>query len=106
MNGYSEGYINSLTNKMLREQCRKNGIVIHYHDESHQPCIMNGAEMREILLSLRGRMAPQGEYGPIGKKTKLPAQDFPPGTPRNVFTALLMPLPAVQHPRGRVYRNE
>jgi hypothetical protein len=91
---------------MLRAQCRKNGISVCYYDENRKPCMMTGAQMREILLSLRGRMAPRGEYGPIGKKTKLPAQDFPQGTPRNVFTALLMPLPPVQHPMGRVFRNE
>jgi hypothetical protein len=106
MDGYSVGYINSLTNKMLRAQCRANGIVIWYYDESRKQFSMTSAQMREILLSLRGRMAPQGEYGPIGKKTKLPAQDFQQGTPRNVFTALLMPLPPVQHPMGRVFRNE
>ena len=106
MDGYSEGYINSLTNKMLRAQCRANGIVIWYYDENRKQFSMTSAQMRAVLLALRGKIAPQGLYGPMAPRTDVIAEQFPPGNPRNVFTALLMPLPAIPHPQGRVYRNE
>ena len=106
MDGYSEGYINSLTNKMLRTQCRANGIVIWYYDANRVMCQITSAQMRAVLLALRGKIAPQGPYGPMAPRPDVIAEQFPAGTPRNVFTGLLMPVPPVQHPRGRVYRNE
>lgn len=67
---------------------------------------MKNEQMRAALLALRGKIAPPGEYGPMAPRPDVIAEQFPAGTPRNVFTALLMPAPPIQHPQGRVFTNE
>ena len=104
MDGYDRDYIFSLSNKLLRQQMRANKITIWFRDENRHECAMTSEQMRKTLLSLRGRVAPPGEYGPMipKKQTEPLSRD----TKRNVFTALLMPVPVIQHPLGRVFRNE